>query len=111
MPTLFKSTISFIIAIFVLVPFKAQAITFNNPLGDVSVEALIENIINWIMWTVVAVAPIMFSIAAFYLLSSGGDPAKTKKARQIFFYTLIGLFLALLAKGIVFMVKQALGVS
>ena len=76
-----------------------------------SPEVVIERIINWIMGAAIVIAPIMFSIAAFHFMSAAGSQEKIKKARQIFFYALIGLFLTLLAKGLVFMLKQILGVS
>jgi len=107
-----KKIIFLIISFCFLAPFIIRAITIENPLGeDVTFEAVIEKITNWILAAAIVIAPIMFAMAAFYFITSAGSQEKIKKARQIFFYTLIGLFLALLAKGLVAMVKNLLGVS
>jgi len=113
--TLSKKRIFLIILVCFLAPLIVKAITtieIENPLGPgATFEKIIENILNIIMWVSVAVAPIMFIIGAFSIITSGGDPEKTRTGKRILFYALIGLFIALLAKGIVFMIRQILGVS
>jgi hypothetical protein len=53
----------------------------------------------------------MAIIAGFLFLSSGGDPSKVKKAKDILLYSIIGLLIVLLAKSIIYMIESALGVS
>lgn len=89
-----------------LVPFLTEAITFGPPFGTKSFEELIDAIINFIFWVAMALVPIMIIIAAFYFLTSGGDPEKVKTAKKIILYTIIGLIIVFLGKGIVAIIGQ-----
>ena len=83
-------------------------ITIINPLGAESFEELIENLINFIFWVAVAIVPIMIIVAAFYFLTSGGDPEKVRTAKKIILYTCIGLAMVLFAKGIISLIKTVI---
>jgi magnesium-transporting ATPase (P-type) len=117
-----KSSVLKIIIVLVLFniifPLRALAVTFNNPLCDPtdptcnpSFTDIINKIINFIFWVGVVIFPIMAIIAGFLFLSSGGDPSKVKKAKDLLLYSIIGLFIVLLAKGIISVIKSLLGVS
>lgn len=82
---------------------------FVNPLKFGSFQGLIEGIINFIFWVGVALLPLMIIIGAFYLLTSGGDPERVRKAKKIIIYACIGLVIILLARGIISIIKQVLG--
>jgi len=56
-----------------------------------------------------AIVPIMVIVAAYFFLTSGGDPEKVRTAKRIIFWTFIGLIIVLLGKGIVAIIKQVLG--
>ena len=71
-------------------------------------EELIDAIINFIFLVAIVIVPIMILIAAFYFLTSGGDPEKIRTAKKIILFTFIGLFIVLLGKGIVAIIKQIL---
>ena len=92
-----------------LTPFFIKAVTFKNPFQNLTFGKLIENIINFIFWVAMAIVPIVIIIAAYYLLTSGGDPEKVRTAKRIIFWTLIGLFIVLLAKAIPAIIKQIIG--
>jgi len=53
----------------------------------------------------------MIIVAAFYFLTSGGDPEKVRTAKRIILWTFIGLIIVLLGKGIISIIWQILGVS
>jgi len=80
-----------------------------NPFKFGSFQELIEGIINFIFWLAVAIVPIMIMVAAFYFLTSGGDPERIRTAKRIIFWTVIGLAIILLAKGIISVIKQIIG--
>lgn len=84
-------------------------ICIPNPICAESFEELIENLIDFIFWAAVAIAPIMIIVAGAYLVFSGGDPEKVKRAKSIILWTIIGFVIVLLAKGLVSMVKQIIG--
>jgi len=109
-----KTYLKIILSIFLfslLTPLFAKAITFENPFKNVTFEKLIENIIKFIFWVAMAIAPIMVIVAAFYFLTSGGDPEKIRTAKRIIFWTFIGLIIVFLAKGIIAVIGQLLGGS
>ncbi len=65
---------------------------------------LICSIANLIFTLIMILAIIILLYAAFLFLSGGGDSAKQKQARDLLTYAIIGIIVALLAKGIVLVV-------
>ena len=80
-----------------------------NPFKFGSFQELIEGIINFIFWLAVVLCPLIIIIAAFYFMTSGGDPEKVRKAKNIILYACIGLVIIFLAKGIISFIKQIIG--
>jgi len=104
--------IIFLILLFsLLVPFFTKAITFYPPFATKSFEELINAIADFIFWVAIAIAPIMVIVAAYFFLTSGGDPEKIRTAKRIIFWTFIGLIIVFLAKGIIAVIGQLLGGS
>lgn len=92
-----------------IVPTPGAAITIPNPLNATTFQELIDSIISFIFYIGLALAPLMIIIAAFYLLTAGGDPKRVETAKSIIMYTVIGLAIILLAKGLVAVIQQVLG--
>jgi len=92
-----------------LTPFLVGAIKIGPIIEAKSIEEIINVIVNFIFWTALALVPIMIILAAFYFLTSGGNPEKINTAKRIIFWTLIGLLIVLLAKGIPSIIRQILG--
>ena len=87
-------------------------ICIENPLEAESFEELLNTIVTFISWiATIAIAPLMIMIAAFYLLTAGGDPKRIDTARRIILWTVIGLAIILFAKGLISVLKQIIGVS
>jgi len=86
-------------------------ICIENPLEAESFEELLNTIVTFISWIAIAIAPIMIMIAAFFLLTAGGDPKRVDTARRIILWTVIGLAIILFAKGLISVLKQIIGVS
>ncbi len=72
---------------------------------------LINGIASYIIWIAIPIATIMIIFGAYQILFSTGDPAKVKKGRDTILYSLVGLMVALLVKGIISIIKQVLGVN
>jgi len=89
----------------------AQIIEIKNPLEAESFEDLLNTIVTFIFWIAIAIAPIMIMIAAFFLLTAGGDPKRIDTAKQIILWTVIGLAIILLAKGLISVLRQIIGVQ
>ena len=83
----------------------------ENPLTATTVTELIDRIINFIWFLAIVFAPIMFLIGGFTFLTSGGDPQKVSKGKNIMIYAAVGLAIVLVAKGIIALLKDILGVK
>jgi hypothetical protein len=70
-----------------------------------SVETAINNIMNWFFVIVLIVAVIFLLWAGFLFITAGGDPDKVNTARQNVMYAMVGVAVAVLAKGIVSLVQ------
>lgn len=70
---------------------------------------LIERIGNWIFTALLAVAVVFLIMAGFYFVTAGGDPESVNKARRMVISALIGVAIALLARGLVAVIGALLG--
>jgi len=104
-----KKALFFTLLFSLLMPFLTWAITIVSPISATSFEELIDVVINFIFWVAIVIVPIMVIVAAFYFLTSGGNSEKINTAKKIILFTFIGLFIVLLGKGIVAIIKQVLG--
>lgn len=100
MNSFFKKIFFFSVLFFLLIPFFTEAITIEPFIEFPTFKELINAILDFISWAAVVIAPILIIIAAFYFLTSGGDPEKVRTAKRIIFYTILGLIIILLARGL-----------
>jgi len=75
-------------------------------LGD-----LVGAINSFIFTVAVAVAPVLFVIGGFMIVTAGGNPLQVQKAQKLMLYTAIGLAVILLAQAIVAVIKNVIGVE
>lgn len=85
------------------------ALKIPNPLDFESLEGFIEYVTGSVLNLVLAASVLAFIIGAFYFLLAGGDPGKITKAKTIILYAVIGLAIALLAKGLIVLIRSVLG--
>lgn len=88
---------------------ESGVIKIENPLRAETFEELISAIINFLFVIAIALAPVTGVIAAYYLVTAGGDPKKIETAKNILFYTFIGVLVVLLARALIAMIKEVLG--
>ncbi len=90
--------------LFFLIPVFSLA---QDPLvqtGD-DVIRIFENVLNW-LWRVFLVATVIaFLLAGFHYLTAMGNPDKVGKANKMVLYGIIGVVVALLAAGMVELIK------
>jgi hypothetical protein len=98
----------FLIIFFFLIflPFLIEAIEFKPPWQTKSFQELLDAIYNFIFWVAIALVPIMVIVAAYFFLTSGGDPEKVRTAKRIIFWVFIGLIIVLMGKGILPIIRQ-----
>ncbi len=70
--------------------------------------ATIEEITDWMFTGLLVLAVVMLIIAAYHYLFSGGSEEGTQKGKNYIIYTVIAIAVAMLAKGITFIVYQIL---
>lgn len=109
-----------ILAVSILTLFSLALVPFANsaiiPLGeeegggvtapDVTLDLwdILARAINWVFGLVIAVAAIMLIWAGFTYVTSAGNAEKVKTALNGLIYALIGVGIAILAKGLVYLV-------
>jgi len=70
---------------------------------------ILDNIGNIIFTILLVVAFILLVIAGMNFMTAGGDTTKIDKARTQLMYCLVGVAVALLAKGAIAIVRQLIG--
>jgi membrane-associated HD superfamily phosphohydrolase len=74
----------------------------------VDVMQALTDITNWLFAILLAVAVIFLIIAGFYFITAQGDSDKVSKARMMVLWSLVGVAVAILARGLVMLVRQVL---
>ncbi len=74
------------------------------PTNDVI--SVLNNIINWLFAILLIIAALAIIIAAYKFVTAQGDPEKVASARQFVLYALIGVLVAILARGLVALVGR-----
>ena len=73
--------------------------------------AIINNVTNFIMIIAIPIAGLMILYAAFLILTAAENPKRFEDGKNTIIYTVIGLVIILLAKGLVVLITQLLGVG
>ncbi len=88
----------------------ANTLCIGNPLKAKTLTDLIDGIINFIFTIALAITPIMVIAGGFMFITGGGDPAKITQGKQLLLWTVVGLIVILLAKGLVAVLRSVLGI-
>ena len=83
------------------VPKPEQLPTAPATLGQNDVLASVDNITNWFFAAFLIVAVWFLILAAFHFVTANGEIEAVNKARNEVMYAMIGVLIAVLAKGIV----------
>lgn len=99
---MWKTLIFSIAVIMVLVldaDFVWAAITIENPLAADTILELINGLIGMIWILAIPISTIMAIWSGWLFLTSGGDPAKVKQAKEVLLYTVIGVAIIIISIG------------
>lgn len=99
------------VLIFPLLVFAQGGIQIENPLEWESIEELIDRITDVVFYLVLVAVPVAVLIGAIYILISAGDTEKIKIGKNTIIYSLVGLVIVFLAKGIIALVRYVLGIG
>ena len=91
---------------------SVQAAAPTAPTAFTSITGLenkINTIGNWFFVFLLIIAGIMLIVSGFYFITASGDETKVAKARNMLIYALIGVAVAVAAKGLVKVVESLIG--
>jgi hypothetical protein len=71
---------------------------------------LIPTIITWAFGFLLAIVVLMLIASAYLFVTGGGNPDQIGQARKMLMFALIGLAVALVARGLIYIMIEILGV-
>lgn len=86
-------------------------VIFCSPITHRTFGELIDAIINFIFTIAAIVVPLLIIIGAFNIVTAAGDAKKIAAGKSIITYALIGFAVILLAKGLIAMLEQVIGIK
>ncbi|MBI2123769.1 MAG: hypothetical protein HYU04_00820 [Candidatus Wildermuthbacteria bacterium] len=81
----------------------------TGPQSGLALLDLVDVATNWVFAIFVVLSIIFVLLAAFQFVTAGGEAAKVGEARQKLIWAAVGIIVALLAKGIVPVIKAIVG--
>lgn len=97
-----KKTLSGIIALAIFtLPFLALAQTTPTTAPEIDLIKALDTIANLIFWILLVISVIVLIWGGVKFVTSGGDPDKVKEAKNLIMYAIVGVIIALLARGII----------
>ena len=78
---------------------------------NVNIFSALSTLTDYLFTILLIIAVIFLIIAAFTFISASGDPEKIGKARNFVLYALIGIAVAVAAKGLIALVQTIMGVG
>jgi Type IV secretion system pilin len=83
----------------------------EDPLQGKSLETLIGNVIDWMIKIAAPILVIMILWGAFYMLTAGDNENRVTQGKKTIQYAVIGFAIILMARGLIEVIKQFLGVT
>lgn len=91
-------------------PPGGTLIKFENPLKNVnSFPDLLKGVIDFILKLTFILFPLMILIGGFFFFTSGGDPARVTRAKNIITWSIIGFAIVIFSKALIEIVTGILG--
>lgn len=73
------------------------------------VQGILENIVGWAQVFFYIIATLFIILAAFSYLTASGDETKVKNAKTKIIYSLVAIAIAIIAGGVVTLVRNFVG--
>lgn len=93
------------------IPIPGKVVCIENPLNTGSLTEIIDKVINFIFRIALVVVPLMILYGGFLFVTGGGNPDQISRGKRVLMWTVIGLIVIILSKGLVTLLQTALGVS
>ncbi len=94
-----KKILSILILTGSFLPFAVALGVIDAP--TLAPHAVLENVANFIFWILLFVAVIMLIAAGVMFVMAAGNPEGVSRARALLMYAIIGLAVAVMARGLV----------
>lgn len=88
-----------------------STIGIENPLRVDSLAEIIDSIINIIFRIALGITPLMIIYGGFLFVTGGGNPDQISKGKRLLMWTVIGLVVIIISKGLVSLLQTALTVN
>ena len=100
-----------VLSILMVAPFLTSAVPpMNIPGGqNIDIWTLLTTTLNWFFNIAIIVAAIFLVYAGWQYITAGGDDEKMKSGLNTLVRALIGVGIALLAKGLIYVVSTFIG--
>ena len=91
---------------------NGNLITIKNPLTEgTQFEDIVDNLVDFVFNIAIVLAPLTTMIAGFLLVTAGGNLEQINRAKAMIIWSIVGFLIILLAKGIMAVIENLLGVS
>ena len=86
-------------------------VKFENPITSNTLDKVVGSLIDFVFSLAVIICPIVIIIGGFIFVTASGDPKKVETGKKVIFWALVGLAVAVLAKGSILLLRALLGVK
>ena len=84
-------------------------ITIPNPLGQgATIAPLLTRVTDFLVLIAIPILSLMVLIAAFYMLTAGGDEKKFELGKKVLLYAVIGFAILLVSEGLIKLIESIL---
>lgn len=81
-----------------------------NPLSSIKFSDIFNRIVNFLLNAALVVAPIALVASGFMFITAGGNPEQIIRARSIIIWTIVGVVVILLSKGLMNVLGGIIGI-
>ncbi len=85
--------------------------TISNPLTCANFQDCLQRIIQGLIILAAPVVVVMVVVGAYQILTGGAEPENISKGKKTIIYAAIGFAVILLAQGLVFILRDLIGVG
>lgn len=99
----YKKVIGWVIVFLMLFNFgfaQQDVVEIENPIKFETITELIETITNVLIQLGLSLIVLMVIIGALYIMTSGGDPEKVTKGKNVIKWTVLGVGVVLFARAL-----------
>ena len=82
-----------------------------NPLRYCEIVTIIDSILSYMSWLAVVLAPLLVLVGAFYIMSAGGDAKRLTTGKNFIIWAAVGFVLVIGARGVMGLIKAAIGIQ